>query len=67
MKPSWWWGYLIANRRTISLINQEVTKVVPLYNGDVPLHQKYYAYWKKDNSGYYIEEFAALLEDQFAK
>lgn len=60
-------GYLIANRRTISLINQEVTKVVPLYNGDVPLHQKYYAYWKKDNSGYYIEEFAALLEEQFAK
>lgn len=60
-------GYLIANSRTVSLINQEVAKVVALYNGDAPLHQKYYAYWKKDNSGYYIEEFADLLKKQFAK
>lgn len=59
-------GFLIANSRTISLINQQVTKVVTLYNGDTPLHQKYYAYWKKDNSGYYIEEFANLLKKQFA-
>lgn len=60
-------GYLIANSRTISLINQEVTKVVALYNGDALLHQKYYTYWKKDNSGYYIEEFADLLKEQFEK
>lgn len=60
-------GYLIANSRTISLINQDVTKVVTLYNGDTPLHQKYYAYWKKDNSGYYIEAFADLLKEQFAQ
>lgn len=58
-------AYLIANSRTISLINQDVTKVVALYNGNVPLHQKYYAYWKKDNYGYYIEEFADLLKKQF--
>lgn len=58
-------GYLIANSRTISLINQDVTKVVPLYNGGVPLHQKYYAYWKKNNSGYYIEEFTDILKEQF--
>ncbi len=60
-------GFLIANSRTISLINQEVTKVVSLYNGSTPLHQKYYAYWKKDNSGFYIEEFAGLLKKQFIK
>lgn len=58
-------GYLIANSRTISLINQDVTKVVPLYNDGVPLRQKYYAYWKKDNSGYYIEKFADILKEQF--
>lgn len=58
-------AYLIANSRTIDLIDQDVTKVVALYNGDAPLHQKYYAYWKKDNSGYYIEEFAKLLKEQF--
>lgn len=60
-------AYLIANSRTISLINQDVTKVVALYNGKTPLHQKYYAYWKKDNSGYYIEAFADILKEQFAK
>lgn len=60
-------AYLIANSRTISLIDQDVTRVVALYNGKTPLHQKYYAYWKKDNSGYYIEAFADILKEQFAK
>lgn len=58
-------GYLIANSRTINLVNQDVTKVVRIFNGNIPLHQKYYAYWKKDNSGYYIEKFADILKEQF--
>lgn len=58
-------AFLIANSRTIGLLNQDVTKVVALYNGGAPLRQKYYAFWKKDNSGYYIEEFADLLKQQF--
>lgn len=58
-------GYLITNSRTVGRINQEVTRVVALYRGEAPLHQKYYAYWKKDNSGYYIEAFAEMLKKQF--
>ncbi|MBB1124168.1 LysR family transcriptional regulator [Limosilactobacillus albertensis] len=58
-------GYFIVNRRTQSLINKEIVKIMPLYAGDVPLHQNYYAYWKQGNSGFYIEKFAELLKAQF--
>lgn len=58
-------GYFIVNRRTQALINKEIVKAMPLYAGDVPLHQNYYAYWKHGNSGFYIEKFAELLKAQF--
>ena len=29
--------------------------------------RNYRAFWKKDNSGYYVEEFAELLKSEFAK
>lgn len=38
---------------------------VPLVRGDAPILRNYCAFWKKDNSGYYIEEFAEMLKDQF--
>lgn len=60
-------GFMIVNGRTIETINQTVAKVIPLYNGKIPLRQNYYAYWKKDNSGYYIEKFAEVLKAQFSK
>lgn len=59
-------GYLITNGRTQTQINRSINQVLPLYNATVPLHQKYYAYWKRDNSGYYIESFAQILKSQFA-
>lgn len=40
---------------------------VPLYRGDKPLTRNYCAFWKKDNSGYYVEEFADMLKKQFDK
>ncbi|WP_251546507.1 LysR family transcriptional regulator [Limosilactobacillus caecicola] len=58
-------GYLIANGRTQGQVNQQINQVLPLYNGEMPLHQSYYAYWKQDNSGYYIESFAQILKEQF--
>lgn len=60
-------GYFIVNKRTQVAINKEIVKIVPLYAGEVPLHQNYYAYWKKGNSGFYIEKFAELLKEQFKK
>lgn len=58
-------GYLIANGRTKEQVNQQINQVLPLYNGPSLLHQNYYAYWKHDNSGYYIESFAQILKEQF--
>lgn len=40
-------------------------KRIPLYLGDSPVTKTYCAFWRKDNSGYYIEEFADLLNEQF--
>lgn len=38
---------------------------VPLVNGSGQIKRNYCAFWKKDNSGYYIEEFADILKKQF--
>ena len=35
---------------------------VPLYRGGKPLRHRFCAFWLKERSGYYIEEFAALLK-----
>ncbi len=39
---------------------------IPLYRSNVPIERVYCAFWKRDNSGYYIETFADLLKEQFA-
>lgn len=33
--------------------------------GDKPIRRNYCAFWKADNSGYYVEEFADILKAQF--
>ncbi len=38
---------------------------VPLYRGEKPVTRIYCAFWKQDNSGYYVEEFADILKQQF--
>ena len=40
---------------------------IPLVRGEEPIMRNYCAFWKKDNSGYYVEEFAKLLKGQFVK
>ena len=40
---------------------------LPLVRGEGPVMRNYCAFWKKDNSGYYVEEFAQLLKAQFAE
>ena len=37
----------------------------PLVRNDSPVKKTYCAFWKKDNSGYYIEEFAQTLKACF--
>jgi hypothetical protein len=40
---------------------------VPLYRKDRQAYRRYCAFWAQDNSGYYVEEFAEILESQFHK
>ena len=40
---------------------------LPLVRGEAPVLRNYCAFWKKNNSGYYVEEFAELLKAQFEK
>ena len=41
-------------------------KRMPLLRGETELKRRYCAFWKKDNSGYYVEEFAEILKGMFA-
>ena len=38
---------------------------IPLTRNHRPVTKTYCAFWKKDNSGYYIEDFAEMLKDCF--
>ena len=38
---------------------------IPLVRNQSPVRKTYCAFWKKDNSGYYIEEFAQILKACF--
>lgn len=38
---------------------------IPLYRGEEQITRNYCAFWRKDNSGYYVEEFAKMLKRQF--
>ena len=39
---------------------------VPLLRSGKPIKRNYCAFWKADNSGYYIEEFADILKSKFS-
>ncbi len=38
---------------------------IPLWNEEQPVTRNYCAFWSKENSGYYVEAFAEILEKQF--
>ncbi len=38
---------------------------LPLTRNGAPVRKTYCAFWRTDNSGYYIEEFAEMLKDRF--
>jgi hypothetical protein len=58
-------GYYICNRRTAKQIDPTINKTLQLFNHQNRLVEKYYTYWKKNNSGYYIESFSQMLKDMF--
>ena len=38
---------------------------IPLFRGGSHITRNYCTFWKKDNSGYYVEEFADILKKKF--
>ena len=40
---------------------------IPLFRRDRPIARHYCAFWKVDNSGYYVEEFAGMLKNVFSQ
>lgn len=38
---------------------------IPLVRNGEPVRKTYCAFWRKDNSGYYIEDFAEILKSMF--
>lgn len=45
---------------------RDVMKCIPLCRDGERLMRRYCAYWKRDNSGYYVESFSEILMQQFA-
>ena len=39
---------------------------IPIRRGGHPIQRHYCAFWKTDNSGYYVEEFAGLLKESLS-
>lgn len=60
-------GYVVVNSRTSGQIDSKINRVLRLTNNGRDLTQHYYAYWNKDNSGFYVESFAKILREQFNK
>lgn len=57
-------GYLPIEGNFDSMPANVITRV-PLYRKDKQAYRRYCAFWKEDNSGYYIEEFAEILKNLF--
>lgn len=45
----------------------ETIRRLVLCRGGRPIRRNYCAFWKADNSGYYVESFAAILKKQFGQ
>lgn len=65
---------VIANRgfMPVELIKQEQDKSdllcqIPLYRGETQIQRNYCAFWRKDNTNFYIEEFAKILQNLFSE
>lgn len=57
-------GYLPIEGNFDRMPSSVITRV-PLFRKDQQAYRRYCAFWKQDNSGYYIEEFADILEKHF--
>lgn len=60
-------GFLpIEGNGQIMNFGTSITRI-PLFQNGEQITRNYCAFWKKDNSGYYVEEFADILKSKFEK
>ena len=60
-------GYLPIEGGSLPTQYTETIARLLLCRNKTPIHRNYCAFWKADNSGFYIEEFAEILKAQFDK
>lgn len=60
-------GFLPVEGRTALPAMGASTVRIPLVRGKTPILRNYCAFWKKERSNTYVEEFANLLKAQFPK
>ncbi|MBU7561576.1 LysR family transcriptional regulator [Weissella cibaria] len=58
-------GYMLVSAKNQQAFNSDVTRLLKVTLNGRPIMQNYYAFWKNDNSGYFVETFAGLLKEQF--
>ena len=58
-------GYLPIEGGSAPAVYAETIIRLPLCRNRKPIRRNYCAFWKADNSGFYVEEFAKILKAQF--
>lgn len=58
-------GFLPVEETSIAANLSASIRRIPLYRGKEQITRNYCLFWKKENSGYYIEEFADILKSKF--
>ncbi|RBP97816.1 LysR family transcriptional regulator [Bifidobacterium aemilianum] len=58
-------GFLLTDARGSQQFSRDLSQALPVTHRGQPMTRKYYAFWNRDNSGYYVETFAQLLKQQF--
>ena len=58
-------GFLPVEGSSQALTFGASIRRVPLFRGEEQITRNYCLFWKKDNSGYYVEEFAHILRSKF--
>ena len=58
-------GFLPVEGSGFAMTFGAAIRRVPLYRGEEQITRNYCLFWKKDNSGYYVEEFADILKRKF--
>ncbi|RBP99451.1 LysR family transcriptional regulator [Bifidobacterium xylocopae] len=60
-------GFLLLDENACTNLHPRVSRTLALTRDGEPLLRKYYAFWSKENSGYYVEAFALTLKEAFVQ